>query len=384
VPEPRRRVAAAAIASAGIGASDAPLRLGTRGSALALAQSGQVARALEAAHPGLRIELVPIVTRGDRLAGDLAKLGGKGLFTEELERGLLDGSLDLAVHSLKDLPVALPEGLTVAAFPRRDDPRDVLVSEVASDLDGLPPGAVVLTGSLRRRAQILLRRPDLRVEALRGNVDTRLRRWRESGAGGLVLASAGLARLGFLGAAGAAEGPGPLAAEVTAGLEPMTAEGGRGRAEPPAAARSVTAPLPAGRALPIHPLAPEVLLPAPGQGTLALEVRRGGRAESLCQVLDDAETAAASAAERCVVAAFGGDCTLPLAAWARWEAAAGDGGGASSRLRLSALLATPDGRRVARGEAAGADPAAVADACIAALRADGADEVLERVRGERR
>lgn len=321
----------------------ATLRLGTRGSALALAQSGQTARALAAAHPGLRVELVPIVTRGDRLAGELAALGGKGLFTEELERGLLDGSLDLAVHSLKDLPVALPAGLVLAAFPRRADARDVLVSAIAADLDGLPAGSVVLTGSLRRRAQILLRRPDLRVEGLRGNVDTRLRRWRESGAGALVLAGAGLARLGLLASAG----------------------------------------------LPAHPLDPAVMLPAPGQGTLALEVCRGGRAEELCAALDDADTASTADAERRVVAAFGGDCTLPLAAWARWErpaaseadhAAESDG----SKLRLSALLATPDGRHAARGEAAGREPDAVAAACIAALRADGADEVLARVREARR
>jgi hydroxymethylbilane synthase len=354
-------------------AHGAPLRLGTRGSALALAQSGETARALEASHPGLRVELVPIVTRGDRLAGELAAVGGKGLFTEELERGLLDGSLDLAVHSLKDLPVALPPGLVLAAFPRRGDARDVLVSAVAADLDGLPAAAVVLTGALRRRAQILLRRPDLRVEGLRGNVDTRLRRWRERGAGALILAGAGLARLG----------------------------------------------LHASPELPAHPLAPEAMLPAPGQGTLALEVRRGSRAEELCAVLDDPATGATADAERRVVAAFGGDCTLPLAAWARWEelerpasrerppsgerhedreppadresqdgpeapegraADRGDG----HELRLSALLATPDGRRVARGEAAGREAAAVAAACIAALRADGADEVLARVREERR
>jgi len=325
-------------------ARGAPLRLGTRGSALALAQSGEIARALAAAHPGLRVELVPIVTRGDRLAGELAALGGKGLFTEELERGLLDGSLDLAVHSLKDLPVSLPAGLVIAAFPRRADARDVLVSAIAGDLDGLPAAAVVLTGALRRRAQILLRRPDLRVEGLRGNVDTRLRQWRERGAGALVLAGAGLARLGL----------------------------------------QTSADLPA------HPLAPEVMLPAPGQGTLALETRRGARAEELCAALDDAATGATAEAERRVVAAFGGDCTLPLAAWARWEplerppmsevsAVHGD----HHELRLSALLATPDGRHAARGEAAGREAGAVAAACIAALRADGADEVLARVREER-
>jgi hydroxymethylbilane synthase len=281
-----------------------------------------------------------MVTRGDRLRGDLAAFGGKGLFTEELERGLLDGSLDLAVHSLKDLPVALPGELAIAAYPPRADPRDVLVSEIAADLDGLPPGAVVLTGALRRRAQLLLRRPDLRVEGLRGNVDTRLRRWRESGAAAVVLAGAGLARLGLL----------------------------------------------AAGSLPAHPLPPEVMLPAPGQGTLAIEVRRGGRAEALCRVLDDAATAAAAAIERRVVAAFGGDCTLPLAAWARWEPAASagtNGPGAGAVLRLTALIATPDGRQAARGAAAGADPVAVSAACIAALRADGAEEVLARVRGER-
>ncbi|HVT60523.1 MAG TPA: hydroxymethylbilane synthase [Thermoanaerobaculia bacterium] len=347
------------------------LRLGTRRSALALAQSGMVARALEARHAGLRVTLVPRTTEGDRLPGDLGAAGGKGLFTRELERGLLDGSLDLAVHSLKDLPVALPPGLAVAAYPEREDPRDVLVSEVAADLDGLPEGAVVLTGALRRRAQILLRRPDLRIEPLRGNVDTRLEKWRASGAAALVLAGAGLARLGWLAAgAGAQAGPGR-------------------------------------RRLPIHLLAPEVLLPAPGQGTLALEVRAGAAAERLCGALDHAPTAAAAQAERLVVAAFGGDCTLPLAAWARWEdETAQSSGGASGfvpggvagpapgsasssvpssarpcRLRLTALLATPDGRHVARGEAIGNEACEVAAACVAALRRNGADEVLARIRG---
>jgi hydroxymethylbilane synthase len=281
-----------------------------------------MAHALEACHPGLTVELVGIVTTGDVVTGDLAKVGGKGLFTQELERGLLDGSLDLAVHSLKDLPVRLPEGLVVAAHPERADPRDVLVSEQAEDLDGLPEGAVVLTGALRRRAQILMRRPDLRVEPIRGNVETRLRKWRESGAGGVILAGAGLARLGLEG-------------------------------------------------LPAHPLATDLFLPAPCQGTLALEVLAGSAAATLCAALDHAPTARAAAAERRVVRAFGGDCTLPLAAWARPE----DG-----RLRLTALLATPDGRHSARGEAVGSDPEELAEACVAAMREAGADEVLERIR----
>ena len=301
------------------------LRLGTRRSALAMAQSGMVARDLEAEHPGLDVELVPIVTTGDVVTGDLARFGGKGLFTKELESGLLDGSLDLAVHSLKDLPVTLPDGLAVAAHPRRNDCRDVLVSEDAEDLDGLPEGAIVLTGALRRRAQILMRRPDLRVEPIRGNVDTRLRKWRELGVpGGVILAGAGLNRLAL-------------------------------------------------QDLPIHPLDPEIMVPAPGQGTLALEVLAGGMAATLCSALNDADTARAAEAERRVVAAFGGDCTLPLAAWARPE-------GEDGRIRLTGLLASPDGRQAARGEAVAATPREAADACVAAMRADGADEVLERIR----
>jgi hydroxymethylbilane synthase len=299
------------------------LLLGTRRSALALAQSGMMARALEARHPGLTVELVPIVTTGDVVTGDLALHGGKGLFTQELETGLLDGSLDLAVHSLKDLPVNLPGGLTVAAYPERADPRDVLVSEAGESLDDLPEGAVVLTGALRRKAQILMRRPDLRVEPLRGNVDTRLRKWRESGAGGVILAGAGLDRLGL-------------------------------------------------RDLPAHRIPTDVLIPAPGQGTLALEVRTGGPAETLCRALDHPPSGRAAVAERRVVAAFGGNCTRPLAAWARPE---------NGALRLTALLATPDGRHAARGEAVGNEPEEVADACVAALRENGADEVLARIRG---
>jgi hydroxymethylbilane synthase len=300
------------------------IRLGTRKSALALAQSGQVARALESLHPGLTVELVPIVTSGDILPGDLSEIGGKGLFTRELERGLLDGSLDLAVHSLKDLPVRLPAGLVVAAYPERADPRDVLVSEVGASLDELPAGSVLLTGALRRAAQIRLRRPDLLVEPIRGNVDTRLRKWRESGAAGVILAGAGLARLGLSGTVG----------------------------------------------IPVHPIPTDVLLPAPCQGTLALEVREGSPAEAICRAFDHALTARTADAERRVVAAFGADCTLPLAAWARQE---------GGRLRLSGLLATPDGTHVARGNAFGDSPEEASEACVAAMRTDGAEEVLARI-----
>ena len=307
------------------------LRLGTRQSQLALAQSGHVAADLEARHSGLRVELVPIITRGDREPGELAKIGGKGLFTAELERGLLDGDLDLAVHSLKDLPVRVPEGLVIAAFPERVDPRDVLVAELApgsaskgDPVAALEAGASVLTGSMRRGGQLLSSRPDLDVQPIRGNVDTRLRRWREKGAGGVVLAAAGLIRLGQI------------------------------------------------DEVPAHALDPQHMVPAPGQGILALQVRAGGRAESLVRALDHDTTARAAAAERHIVDALGGDCTLPLGAYAEVDT---DG-----LLRVRAVLTSPDGRRRADGEGAGSDPEAAAQACLEALDADGAQALLETLR----
>jgi hydroxymethylbilane synthase len=286
-----------------------------------------VATALEERHPELSVELVPIVSRGDREPGQLAEIGGKGLFTQELEAGLLDGSLDLAVHSLKDLPVNSRAGLAVVAHPRRADPRDALVSEVAGYLDALPAGSELLTGAMRRQAQILHRRPELEVTPLRGNINTRLRKWRERGSAGLVLALAGLDRM----------------------RHDATFD-----------------------ELPIHPLDPEVMIPAPGQGILALQVRAGGPASEPCAAIDHPETTRAAVAERRIVAAFGGDCTLPLAAWAR-EA---DGG-----LRLTAMIATPDGRRAAFGDATAAGPEEVAEACLEQMRADGAEEILAELRG---
>lgn len=307
------------------------LRLGTRKSQLALAQSQHMADALEACHPGLRVDLVPIVTRGDREPGDLSKIGGKGLFTQELEEGLLEERLDLAVHSLKDLPVHLPDGLTVAAFPTREDPRDTLVSAVGTTLDDLPDGSVLLTGSGRRRSQILARRPELRVEPLRGNVDTRLRKWREQGAAGVILAHAGLRRLGWVDGDSPAEGAEPI---------------------------------------PAHPIDPRVMIPAPGQGTLAIQVKAGTDAEALVAALDHGPSRRAADAERRIVAALGGDCTLPLAAWATGD----------DSLELIACLATPDGDAVARGEGRGPSADAAAEQCLQALRDDGAEEILRALR----
>lgn len=307
------------------------LRLGTRQSQLALAQSGHVAADLEARHPGLRVELVPIVTRGDREPGELAKIGGKGLFTAELERGLLGGDLDLAVHSLKDLPVSVPEGLVIAAFPERADPRDVLVADLGSPapecrdaIADLATGASVLTGSLRRGGQLLSQRADLDIRPIRGNVDTRLRRWREDKASGVVLAAAGLIRLGLL------------------------------------------------DGLPAHALEPHQMVPAPGQGILALQVRAGGRAEPLVAALDHQPTARVADTERQIVTALGGDCTLPLGAFAEEH----DDG----MIHVRAVLTAPDGGSRADGDGTGSNPEAAASACLAALEADGGGSLLETLR----
>jgi hydroxymethylbilane synthase len=219
----------------------------------------------------------------------------------------------------------LPVGLELAAYPRREDPRDVLLNHAAGDIDSLPHGAKVLTGAQRRRAQLLARRPDLEIESMRGNVDGRIRRWRRGGATALLLARAGLARLGLL----------------------------------------------SDRSLTPQVVPTEVMLPAPGQGTLAIETRKGSEAAELCRDLNHVATAQSAAAEREIVRAFGGDCTLPLAAWGRWE---GD------LFRLTGLLATPDGRRMARGEGSDTEPLAAAAACIAAMRQAGAEDILAVLR----
>jgi hydroxymethylbilane synthase len=271
------------------------------------------------------VSLVPIVTEGDRLAGNLGAAGGKGLFTRALEYRLIEGAIDFAVHSLKDLPVVLPEGLELVAFPPREDPRDVLLSHLGASLDELPPGATILTGSLRRSAQILARNPRLKIESIRGNIDSRIRKWQRGRAAALVIASAGLARLGLL-------------------HDPT---------------------------LDAKPIPPDVMIPAPGQGILALEVRAGSEAAELCRALNDEATAQSALAEREVVRSFGGDCTLPLAAWGRWKPGA---------FSLSALLATPDGKRVARAERSGADPQQVARACVEAMHEAGAATILDVLR----
>ncbi len=288
--------------------SEPPLRVGTRGSALALAQTRQVVAELQRRWPGLLVEVVTITTRGDLQTGvPLHQLGGKGLFVKEIEEALLRGEIDLAVHSAKDLPSELPPGLELVAVPARADPRDAVVSRSGAGLLSLPPGARVGTSSLRRLAQIRYLRPDLAVEQLRGNVDTRLRRVEEGRCDAVVVAAAGLARLGLLERAG-------------------------------------------------ELLDPVAFVPAAGQGALALEARADdGRARALAAALHDPEAALALRAERAFLARLGAGCQVPAGAYARRE---------GERLVIEGMLASPDGALFLRDRevAPAGDPEAAAAA----------------------
>jgi hydroxymethylbilane synthase len=273
------------------------LRIGTRGSALALWQAEHVKDRLAAL--GHEAELVPITTTGDRLLDRRLELvGGKGAFLKEIEEALLDGRADLAVHSLKDVPTALPQGLRLAAFLERADPRDALVSAGRVPLAKLPAGARLGTTSLRRQAQVRALRPDLEVVDLRGNVDTRLRKLGEGQYAAILLAVAGLTRLGRAG-------------EATEILDP------------------------------------EVLLPAPGQGAIAIECRsEDRRAAEAVAPLDHPPTARCVGAERALLAGLGGGCNLPLGAYAVEQ---GPG------VWLRAFVARVDGGVLLRGEIRAAD-----------------------------
>ncbi len=291
-------------------ASSARLRIGTRGSPLALAQSENVRAALVALHPGLEIELETIRTTGDRFIDrDLSEIGGTGLFTKEIEEAMIAGQVDIAVHSMKDVPTWLPEGLGIYCLLEREDPRDVFISHLASGLGGLEPGATVGTASLRRKAQILNSHPDLVVVPLRGNVHTRIEKIERGEADATLLALAGLKRLGI------AEGAGTV-------------------------------------------LATEEMLPAVGQGAIGIECRaEDARVRELIAPLNHAPTLARVTAERAALAALDGSCRTPIAALAEFEDAdEGDGAGA---LALKVLIAKPDGSALfvtrRRGPAAAAE-----------------------------
>ena len=270
------------------------LTIATRESALALWQAEHVRSRLMSRYRGTSVELLGVTTQGDRIVDrPLASIGGKGLFIKELENALRDGRADIAVHSLKDVPMDLPDGFVLAAISAREDPRDAFVSARFAALSSLPEGAVVGTSSLRREAQLRERQPSLRIEPLRGNVHTRLAKLDQGCYEAIILAAAGLKRLG-------------LGTRIRALLDP------------------------------------DESLPAPGQGALAIECR-ADRAELLQALapLADRGTTLATAAERAFSRALGGSCQTPLAAYAEWE---------EGRLWLRGLLASRDGREVMRGE----------------------------------
>jgi hydroxymethylbilane synthase len=301
------------------------ITIGTRGSALARWQAAHVARALQDAHPGLQVEEKIIVTEGDRVqTGPVIDLGGKGVWVKEIEAALLDGTIDVAVHSLKDVPAELAPGLALVAIPPRADPRDALVSRSGAGLRDLPPGSVVGTSSLRRVCQVRALRGDLRVEVLRGNVDTRLRKVAEGVVDAGVLACAGLDRL-------------ELAGRIT------------------------------------ERLSIDQMLPAIGQGALAIEARAAdSRVGALTRALSDPAAEVTVAAERALLAGLGVGCRTPVAG----HAVLRDG-----RVLLRGLVGRPDASEMVREDLEGpsSDAAALGAEVARRLLARGADRILHEL-----
>jgi hydroxymethylbilane synthase len=304
------------------------LRIGTRGSKLALVQSEWVKKEVQSRYPELRVELVKIRTKGDKITdAPLSKVGGKGLFVKEIEEALLKREVDLAVHSLKDVPAELQKGLQLSVYPKREDPRDALVSSLFSKVEDLPQGASVGTSSLRRSAQLLHVRPDLRIVPLRGNVDTRLRKLDSGELQAIVLAAAGLHRLG-------------LSDRITTLLSP------------------------------------DSVLPAIGQGVLGLEVREDDeRTQNLISFLNDFETELAARAERAFLKELEGGCQVPLAGYARVE---------KGRLVLDGMVAELDGSVILKRKLSGErdKPEDLGLALARQLIAAGADRILEKIYGK--
>lgn len=304
------------------------IRIATRKSALALWQAEYVKARLEASHPGLKVSLVPMVSRGDKLLdAPLAKIGGKGLFVKELETALLENEADIAVHSMKDVPMEFPAGLGLYCICEREDPRDAFVSNTYDSLAALPLGSVVGTSSLRRQAQLLARRPDLKIQFLRGNVNTRLAKLDAGEYDAIILAAAGLIRLGF---------------------------GERIRS-------SISA---------------EDSLPAGGQGAVGIECRTAdNEVHALLECLNHPETALRVTAERALNKRLNGGCQVPIACYAVLE---------GEQLWLRGLVGQPDGTLLLSAE--GRAPAAQAEALgvqvAEDLLAQGAEQILQAVYGE--
>jgi hydroxymethylbilane synthase len=301
------------------------LRIGTRGSALALWQAKWVKAQLLAAHEELAVELLVIKTTGDKILDvPLAKVGGKGLFVKEIEEALLDGKADLAVHSVKDMPAELPEGLHLAVMPPREDPRDALISRNGTGLEALPQGARVGTSSLRRAAQLLHLRSDLRIETLRGNVDTRLRKLESEGFDAIVLAAAGLKRM-------------ELSHVVSEYLEP------------------------------------ERIVPAVGQGALGIETRTGdGFTNEMVASLAHQATMTIVSAERAFLKRLEGGCQVPIGAYATME---------GETLVLTGMVADLDGVRLIRKDLHGdaQQPEVVGERLAEVILESGGAEILAEI-----
>jgi hydroxymethylbilane synthase len=306
------------------------IRIGTRGSILALRQTQIVVDLLKVAWPDLSIEVIEIRTTGDRIQDvPLAKIGDKGLFVKEIEEALLDGRIDWAVHSVKDLPSELPQGLTIGMLAARSDPRDVLVARHGLTLTTLPEKAVIGTSSLRRRAQLLHWRPDLNIVPVRGNVDTRLRKLEADALDGLVMAAAGLMRMGW-------------EAHIS------------------------------------DVIPPEICLPAVGQGALGVEMRSDdGPAEALFRPLTSPATQAAVTAERSFLAHLQGGCQVPIAAWAIAE---------EGRLWLRGMICDIEGLTLLRGERWGLlqSPQQLGEGLAEELLRCGGDAILRDIYGSTR
>ncbi|BBP80576.1 porphobilinogen deaminase [Pseudomonas tohonis] len=304
------------------------IRIATRKSALALWQAEFVKASLEKAHPGLKVSLVPMVSRGDKLLdAPLAKIGGKGLFVKELETALLENEADIAVHSMKDVPMDFPDGLGLFCICEREDPRDAFVSNTFESLDALPAGAVVGTSSLRRQAQLLARRPDLKIQFLRGNVNTRLAKLDAGEYDAIILAAAGLIRLGFQ--------------------------------ERIRSSISVDDSLPAG-----------------GQGAVGIECRTADtEIHALLAPLHHRDTALRVTAERALNKRLNGGCQVPIACYAILE---------DDQLWLRGLVGQPDGGTLLRAEsrALASDAESLGVRVAEDLLGQGAEAILQAVYGE--
>lgn len=304
------------------------ITVGSRKSKLALVQSNWVINQMKGKGPDYEFQLEKITTKGDRILDvTLSKIGGKGLFVKEIERAMLEGEIDMAVHSMKDMPSELPEGLIIGCIPKRVDCRDVLISNRYKGFDELPEGAVVGTSSLRRAAQLLAKRPDLVIEPVRGNIDTRLEKLRAGGFDAIILAAAGLERMGW------------------------------------------------SKEIVTEYLDVDTCLPAVGQGALAIECRADDKdLLALLGKINDSETFRTVSAERAFLKRLEGGCQTPIAAYAE---SVEDG-----NIRLTGLVSSADGTVVFKETAVGADAQAIGERLAGKLIEKGAKEILDQVKKE--